>query len=189
MSDSRTAVFVSAAAATAVFILALRVCFRTDGPARREKPWMVASIYGWTALEWWALVALKPPADIWQWAGVGMFVAALLLFVWSIGTLRTVRPSLAFVDASPSAIVTSGPYVFVRHPIYTSYFLAWIAGALATGQWWLLLAVVWMGWFYVRAAQGEEQGFLQGSNAAEFGRYQKRTGMFLPRLLPTTRTR
>lgn len=180
MTLVRICVIVSAALATILFMVALRVCFRTDGTARREKPWMIASIYAWTALEWWALLALPAPPETLQWVGVAVFWIAIGLFLWSVRSLRAARPSLAFVNAMPSRLITRGPYRRVRHPIYTSYFLAWIGGALATGQWWLLLAIVWMGWFYVRAATTEERGFLESPLAAEFREYQGRTGMFLP---------
>ncbi len=180
MTLVRLCVLTVAATATIIFIVALKLCFRSDGASRREKPWMIASIYGWTVLEWWALLVMPEPAEWLQWLGIAVFTVAILLFLWSVGTLRAAHPALAFVEQPPERLVTNGPYARIRHPIYTSYVLAWIGGVLATGQWWLALAVVWMGWFYLRAARMEEARLKSSSLAEEFDRYAARAGMFVP---------
>jgi protein-S-isoprenylcysteine O-methyltransferase Ste14 len=43
-------------------------------------------------------------------------------------------------------VVTSGPYRYVRHPMYASMFLFFPGSALLLGSWWgLLLCVVLLG--------------------------------------------
>jgi protein-S-isoprenylcysteine O-methyltransferase Ste14 len=183
------AVVITAAVVTFTFMSALRLCFCSQGQAHAAKRWMIVSIYCWTALEWWVLLAWPPATAALQWAGVVLLIASLVVFLWSINTLRHVRPSLAFVEGAPVAMVMKGPYAYVRHPIYTSYLMAWLAAALATGQWWLLGAAIWMGYFYWKAALYEEEAFAMSAFSREYDAYRRRSGMLLPRLIRVTEPR
>ena len=74
--------------------------------------------FGWSAVP----VAL-------QVIGLALVVAALMLAVWVLATnafaARVVRIQ------SQQRAITSGPYHFVRHPMYSGTLLAWIGSALA----------------------------------------------------------
>ena len=119
------------------------------------------------------------PAGI---VGLGFYLASLLLF-WACIRANRRRPlSLAFSADLPEHLTTYGPYRYVRHPFYTSYSLAWIAGVVASEQWWLAVSVLVMGVIYRRAAEVEERKFLASPLAAEYERYRRSTGMFLPTL-------
>ena len=65
---------------------------------------------------------------------IGLQIVALLLFLWSRITfgLRSYH-----VGANPTkgGLVTSGPYRFVRHPIYATFCLFTAAGAVAHLSW------------------------------------------------------
>lgn len=82
--------------------------------------------FGWSAVP----VAL-------QVIGLALVVAALMLAVWVLATnafaARVVRIQ------SQQRAITSGPYHFVRHPMYSGTLLAWIGSALALGSWWMLI--------------------------------------------------
>jgi protein-S-isoprenylcysteine O-methyltransferase Ste14 len=73
-------------------------------------------------------------------------VAALALMIWARITFG--RRSYHFA-ANPTAggLVTTGPYRFIRHPIYTAVCLFITAGAAAHLSWStvLLCALVWCG--------------------------------------------
>jgi protein-S-isoprenylcysteine O-methyltransferase Ste14 len=67
------------------------------------------------------------------WLGIAVQVAAALLMAWARWTFRA-RSFHATAEPTAGGLVTSGPYHFVRHPIYAAliYFL-W-AGALSHPQ-------------------------------------------------------
>ena len=73
-------------------------------------------------------------------------VAAVALMIWARVTFgrRSFHPA-----ANPTAggLVTTGPYRFIRHPIYTAVCLLVSAGAAAHLSWntCLLCALVWAG--------------------------------------------
>ncbi len=78
-------------------------------------------------------------------------------------------------------LVTTGPYAFVRHPIYTGLMLAMLGSGIAeTIFWFVPFAVV--GAFFVHSARAEEK--LMAQEFPElYPAYQKRTKMLVPFVL------
>ncbi|MBM3463242.1 MAG: hypothetical protein FJX76_14155, partial [Armatimonadetes bacterium] len=81
---------------------------------------------------------------------------------------------LAAVARAPFPRV-AGPYRWVRHPIYASYMLAWLAGAAASGQFWLLIHAAYMYALYAEAARLEEVRLLRSPHGLEYVDYPQRT--------------
>jgi len=69
-------------------------------------------------------------------AGIAVQVAALLLMVWARLTFGR-RSFHASADPTPGGLVTTGPYRFIRHPIYTAACVFIWAGVLSN---WSVLA-------------------------------------------------
>src|SRR5262245_14887881 len=61
---------------------------------------------------------------------IGVQVAAALLLLWARVTFGR-RSFHATASATPGGLVTTGPYRYIRHPIYTAVCLFAAAGALA----------------------------------------------------------
>jgi protein-S-isoprenylcysteine O-methyltransferase Ste14 len=68
--------------------------------------------------------------------GIAVQVAALLLMVWARLTFGR-RSFHASADPTPGELVATGPYRFIRHPIYTAACLFVWAGVLSN---WSVLA-------------------------------------------------
>ncbi len=97
---------------------------------------------------------------------------------------------MAWVGAThvPETLCDSGPYRYIRHPIYLSYVLAFLAvlvalAALDHDGHFLLNLVV-----FVDCARRDERGIAGSALAADYAAYRKRTGMFLPKFRATRRT-
>lgn len=75
-------------------------------------------------------------------------------------------------------LVTSGPYRFVRHPIYSGFFLAAFGSIFTSGAVWLVILLL-VGIYFAYSATVEEKNM-----AAQFPdtypEYRKRTKMFIP---------
>ena len=82
---------------------------------------MVVAVLGLLATN--SLLARTP-------AGIAVQVAALLLMVWARLTFGR-RSFHASADPTPGGLVTTGPYRFIRHPIYTAASLFIWAGVLS----------------------------------------------------------
>ncbi|HEX3152834.1 MAG TPA: isoprenylcysteine carboxylmethyltransferase family protein [Gemmataceae bacterium] len=126
---------------------------------------------------------VRPPSETWFWIGLAGYAIANVLFWSALRSHGKAHPAFAFVDVPPSTLTTAGPYRLVRHPIYTSYLLAWAAGAAIVAEPWLMAAVAVMGFFYGLAALREERWFMSGQFASAYRDYRRRTGMFVPRVL------
>ena len=119
------------------------------------------------------------------WGGDGIYVASLILFWWTVQANRAQRLSAIFSPDLPQHVVTTGPYRYVRHPFYSSYLLAWLAGAVITLHWAPIVVFAVMLVLYTRAAIAEENKFAQSTIASQYSAYRRSAGRFLPRLLRT----
>lgn len=82
--------------------------------------------FGWSAV---------PPALV--LAGLALVVAALLLALWVLATNAYAARVVRLQEGHQ--VITTGPYRFVRHPMYSGTVLAFIGSAPALGSWWTLL--------------------------------------------------
>ncbi len=78
-------------------------------------------------------------------------------------------------------LVTSGPYRFVRHPIYSGLLLAILGTALATNIYWLIALGV-LGLYFFYSAKVEER-IMTSSFPDAYRSYRARTKMLIPFLL------
>jgi protein-S-isoprenylcysteine O-methyltransferase Ste14 len=76
-------------------------------------------------------------------------------------------------------LVTSGPYAFIRHPIYTGLILAMLGSAIGVNVFWAVLLVP-VGAYFALSARREETVMLQ-LFPEEYAAYMARTGMLAPR--------
>ncbi|HEX6539255.1 MAG TPA: isoprenylcysteine carboxylmethyltransferase family protein [Candidatus Dormibacteraeota bacterium] len=115
-----------------------------------------------------------------QGLGVVLFVAGLGLAIWA-------RPYLGRNWGMPMSekvdpeLVTSGPYRYVRHPIYSGVILAMVGTGLAVGLYWLIVAAV-MGVYFIYSATVEERNMAR-LFPATYPAYRQHTKMLIPFLL------
>ena len=182
MDLARAAVLAAGWGTWGAFAVCMRCYFRRARDPHPAKRRLTRWAFACTLADLVVLTLPGPPGRLAAWAGVGGYAAAQGLFWWALAAHGRRRPAFAGVPVAPAAFVRAGPYRLVRHPIYTAYLLAWLAGAAATGCPWLLLPVALMGTLYYRAARQEEDAFLNSPFAPHYRDYQRGTGMFLPRL-------
>jgi isoprenylcysteine carboxyl methyltransferase (ICMT) family protein YpbQ len=119
----------------------------------------------------------SPPV---QAVGFGLFVLGLALAIWARLFLgrNWGTPMSEKVDA---ALVTTGPYRYIRHPIYSGIILAMVGSALAVTFYWFA-AVVVLGGYFVYSATVEERT-MGRLFPATYPAYKKSTHMLIPFLL------
>ena len=72
----------------------------------------------------------------------------------------------------PSALVSTGPYVISRNPMYVSWTSLYVGGALITRNSWMLLSLPLVGGIIHRVVLREEHA-LEGAFGEEYFRYRK----------------
>ena len=82
-------------------------------------------------------------------------------------------------------LVSTGPYAFVRHPIYTGLLVALTGTALYDGRWRALLGLVLFAIGFWLKARSEED-LLEREFGEEYHSYRARTPMLIPSLRPAT---
>jgi len=112
--------------------------------------------------------------------GVILFLAGLGLAVWARTHLGR-NWGMPMTRKDEPELVTSGPYRFVRHPIYSGILLAILGTALATTLYWLIAFAV-LGVYFVYAATVEERA-LAREFPDSYARYRAGTKMLVPFLL------
>jgi len=111
-------------------------------------------------------------------------VAGLVLFVAGIGLAVWARLYLGRNWGMPMSLrqghelVTSGPYRFVRHPIYSGILLA-VVGSILVGEFWWLAVLPVVIVYFVYSALTEERMMGEQFPGA-YPEYMKRTKMLIP---------
>ena len=112
--------------------------------------------------------------------GMILLVSGLGLAVWARIYLGR-NWGMPMTEKAEPELVTSGPYRFVRHPIYSGLLLGFLGTALATNLYWLIALVV-VGAYFLYSATVEER-LLTNSFPETYPRYRDRTKMLIPFLL------
>ena len=138
-----------------------------------------AAMYRYAALKLYysnALPASTTLYDVVGWAGV---LAAVALNVAASRALGAAYNRIV----APEQLVTSGPYRFVQHPIYTSYMLLFFSYCLLlhSAPMGLMLLAVCMLHYGLRTAL--EHRVLLGAFGEAYAGYAMRTKRFLPGLI------
>lgn len=112
-----------------------------------------------------------------QIIGLFLFFGSLLLHWWARSNLQQFFGERIEVQKDQHLIET-GPYAYVRHPIYTSFFIFGFALLLLNPSLPILLLLIYTFWDYGRLVSEEEK--LLGDNIPGYKDYINRTSRFFP---------
>lgn len=129
--------------------------------------------------EWVAWARFILPGWL-RWLGAGIALGTIPALYAVFATIgNNISPTEA--TRAGHQLRTSGPYRWIRHPLYTFGTLLMVALMLLTGLWWLglflLPAVVALIW-----RTRYEEANLLARFGDEYRLYMQRTGRFLPKL-------
>lgn len=145
---------------------------------------VVVSAYELLFAKWLRIGVLRQrfvPQAVWiGWTGIALTCLGVGIAIWArycIGQNWSARVTLK----EDHRLIRSGPYAFVRHPIYTGMLLGTAGAALVAGEWRGLLAVALLLAAHSRKAMREE-GLLTREFGEEYAAYRQGTGFLFPRL-------
>jgi protein-S-isoprenylcysteine O-methyltransferase Ste14 len=112
--------------------------------------------------------------------GTGTVIAGIAFAIWARLYLGS-NWGMPMTRKDDPELVTSGPYRFVRHPIYSGILLAGLGTALVTTLW-LLVGVVGLAGLFTYSATVEEK-IMSSSFPDAYRSYRARTKMLIPFVL------
>ena len=112
--------------------------------------------------------------------GGAIAVMMISCFFWLFKHIgRNITPT--HKTRADHALVTTGPYHWVRHPLYSAGSTFWLSMGLRSAKWiFMVLLGVMMVFLLIRIPQ--EEANLVEEFGDEYRDYMKRTGRFLPRM-------
>jgi len=160
-------------------------------PRSADGPWIAAAlkvggltVYG-SLLAWilypraigWAGVELP---DALRWLGAALMALGVATGLWALRHLgRNVTPTA--VPRPDAELVTTGPYRWVRHPLYSSGLLTLPGAALLSASLLVLVAGVLTYGVLLHRTRREETELVRRFGE-RYVQYRARTGMILPRV-------
>jgi protein-S-isoprenylcysteine O-methyltransferase Ste14 len=154
--------------------LAITTALRLSGLAL----WVSVFAYlinpAWVA---WARIDLPEWA---RWLGIGMGIACDFFAYWIFSNLGSnVTPTV--VTRKTHTLITSGPYRWIRHPLYSMGIIAFLGFALIAENW--LIALLGLLTFPILAIRTyKEEDHLIERFGEAYLEYRKHTGRYLPRV-------
>lgn len=134
--------------------------------------------------DWLAWANLLLPASL-RWTGVGTALLGFALLQWSQNTLGKNWSDIPRMIKEQS-LITSGPYQFIRHPIYTAFLLILGSTLLISANWFIGLAWIGMTVLEVASRIGFEENLMLEYFGDQYRTYMKQTGRLLPRIKGVT---
>ena len=115
-------------------------------------------------------------------AGFVLVVAGQLLRFWAAGYIPQYRTE---VIGAPE-LITSGPYSYVRNPLYAGNFIMGFGWALMAGFGWLTAFCAAFFLLYCVVIIPAEEKFLEGKFGEKYTAYKEKTGALIPLSFPKT---
>lgn len=119
-----------------------------------------------------------PPSALLVPLGLSLHAASFLFAIWARRHLGS-NWSGAITVKADHELVRSGPYRFIRHPIYTAMLGMFVGTALVSGEWHALLGVAVILYAYVRKIRLEEQT-LAGAFGGAYEEYRRASWALVP---------
>ena len=139
------------------------------------------SMVMWLMNPHWLTWSAVPLPGWVRWAGAGLALASAPFLHWVHRTLGA-SYSAKLEIKEQHKLVTTGPYRWVRHPMYSAIFL-WTAGlSLLMVNWIVFLLPLAFALFAILRVPDEEKMMVE-EYGDEYREYTKHAGRFLPRWL------
>ena len=116
-----------------------------------------------------------------RWLGGALLVGGVTLLGLAHHHLGQSFHSLV-VSKEDQALVETGPYRWIRHPVYTAYLASYLGGGLLASNWVLTFVPVTLYAVLVAIRLRREEAVLEETFGERYVAYKARTGRLLPRI-------
>lgn len=113
------------------------------------------------------------PRAAWYLPGVVLAVLGIAIRLWASGHVK-----------KDKMLATTGPYAFVRHPLYVGNHLIMAGFCLASGLWWSFVLWLFIAFYFYPQTIRHEDQFLARLFPGQWEPWAQRTRALIPRLTP-----
>lgn len=110
------------------------------------------------------------------WPAVAVIAVGMLVRLWASGHVK-----------KDKTLATTGPYAYVRHPLYVGNHTIAFGFCMASGLWWSLPGWIALSLLYYPSAITHEDATLKRLFGADWEAWRARTKALIPRLTPYQR--
>ncbi len=142
---------------------------------------LLAPIFFWNALAMGLSVRMTDHPLVMYWVGTAILAAGLLFSVWARRVLGRNWSGTVTVKHNHE-LVETGPYRYVRHPIYSGMLVAFTGSAISWNHWLGVYAVVVFFLAFWLKLLREEQ-FMRETFGERYAAYCARTKRLVPFVL------
>jgi len=133
----------------------------------------------------WIMFLSIPLPEWFRLIMIGVAIPSILFTLWGLRALGenwvgSLEPSTTFLQRKEKNLVTSGPYQYVRNPIYLGGIIFIIALGLGAANWLLLLPALGLALIHYILADKEEVMLIDAFGDA-YREYMKRVPRFIPK--------
>ena len=129
---------------------------------------------------WIGFAAIQLPILL-RWAGVGIAFLGFALLQWAQVTLGRSWSDTPRMMKEQS-LVTTGPYRYIRHPIYTAFLLILGSTLFISSNWLIGGCLIGMTSLEIISRIQYEEALMSEYFGEQYRLYMKKTGRLLPRL-------
>lgn len=117
--------------------------------------------------------------DALRWLSIAAGPLSVLLLLAAVGHLGRQWRIKAVVTAD-HVLVTTGPYAYLRHPVFTALFLLLVATAALLSRWWAMVAAMGVYSWGTAIRVKAEDGLLHRRFGERFEQYRRRVPGWVP---------
>jgi protein-S-isoprenylcysteine O-methyltransferase Ste14 len=133
----------------------------------------------WLNPSWVAWARVDLPEWL-RWLAALMAASMLPVFLWIFRNIgQNISPTQATREGH--RLISTGPYRYVRHPLYTSGVIFFFALSILSSLWWLALGLA-IGMILILVRTSREEALLLAAFGDNYADYQAKTGRYLPKV-------
>jgi protein-S-isoprenylcysteine O-methyltransferase Ste14 len=133
--------------------------------------------------EWLGNFTIPLPAWV-RWAGLALSIISLSLLWWVHSALNVHFDTTLHIQEHHQ-IVTTGPYRWVRHPMYTALFFLGLGYLLTSANWAIGISYLTGLLIVLVFRVPKEEALLIETFGEEYHRYIQETGKYFPKITST----
>jgi protein-S-isoprenylcysteine O-methyltransferase Ste14 len=127
---------------------------------------------------WMAWSAVVLPALV-RWGGAVIVLFLAILVTWCLNRLGR-NFAVSVVPKQQHTLVTTGPYAWVRHPLYSTFLVEALGISLLMSNWFVATMAGFLWALLVYRTRQEEEKLIERYGDA-YRQYMNRVGRFFPR--------